>query len=370
MIRNDKSKNIAENLIQQKDLEAMVAEAKSDSSEVSMPNPSAQAATEVKESETTVAVKDNKMATETKASEVTAATKDNKSATATKESEVTVAAKDNKMPATTKESEATVSAKDSKMVTATKESEATVTTKDNKMDTTTKESEATVSDRDNKMAIATQESEVIPAVKEYGLGIATKESETMVAMKDDNDGMVGNGNDASILKAKGALDLYSAKKTIKTVNLSLQNYDSNRIIQNLKKIAEQYGGYIENENNDVSYTNQKKDINLEARTITLKIPKERYDSLITSVATLGSVKQNSEDIKDITEYYMDTESLLEDKKLDQQTLIKLMEKATTEELIPLQKQLNAVEAELDTYTDKINNWNGLIKFSTVIVNLQ
>jgi hypothetical protein len=178
-------------------------------------------------------------------------------------------------------------------------------------------------------------------------------------------------NETQMLKTENISNTDLNKKIIKTANISLKAYDFDGVMQQLKNMAEQTGGYVENSNSYIKYTDIEKNINLKAGSITLKVPSEIYDSIVTSAVGLGTVIDNSEYTEDVTSDYVDTESLLKAKKLEEERLLVIMEKAkTVEDLILLEQRLSTVRAELEVYTGKIKNWDKLVKFSTVIVSIE
>lgn len=161
------------------------------------------------------------------------------------------------------------------------------------------------------------------------------------------------------------------KKIIKTANISLSVYDFDNVMQKLKSVAEQSGGYVENSNSYINYTDPDSNTILKAGSITLKVPSELYDSVIASTSGLGTVTDNNEFIEDVTADYIDTQSLLKAKKLEEERLFAIMEKAeTVEDLILLEQRLSTVRGDLEVYRGRINNWDRLVKFSTVIVTIQ
>jgi hypothetical protein len=176
--------------------------------------------------------------------------------------------------------------------------------------------------------------------------------------------------DAQVPNVEALSNTDLEKKIIKTAKISLKVYDFDYAMQQLKSITEQAGGYVENSNSYIKYSDPEKNVHLKSGSIMLKIPSEVYNSIVTSAIGLGTVTDNNEYIEDVTSDYVDTGSLLKAKKLEEQRLLAIMEKAEkVEDLILLEQRLNAVRSELGVYEGRINNWDRLVKFSTVIITI-
>lgn len=160
------------------------------------------------------------------------------------------------------------------------------------------------------------------------------------------------------------------KKIILNATISIEVYNFDNTIQSLKSIAEQAGGYIENSNSTINYNDVEKNIQLKSGEITLRVPSNSYETILNSASELGTVISSNEYIKDVQVDYVDTQSLLKAKKLEEERLLAIMEKTNTvQDLILLEQRLNAVRGELEVYTGRINNWDRLIEFSNITVNI-
>lgn len=182
-------------------------------------------------------------------------------------------------------------------------------------------------------------------------------------------------NEAEIVSEK-SLNLkqeekQSDKKIIKTAHLSIQVYDFDNAIENLKQITQQYGGYIENSNSDIIYNDTENNIILKSGNIVLRIPAQNYNDIISYISQTSKVIGNYEQGEDITSNYIDTEAILNAKELEKQRLTQLIEKADNiEDLILLEERLSKVNSELDSYNSKIKNWDRLVQFSTISVSIE
>lgn len=160
------------------------------------------------------------------------------------------------------------------------------------------------------------------------------------------------------------------KKIILNATISIEVYNFDDTIQTLKNMAEQVGGYIENSNSNINYNDVEKNIQLKSGDITLRIPSDSYQAILNSTNDLGKVISSNEYTKDVQADYIDTQSLLKAKKLEEQRLLEIMEKTNTvEDLILLEQRLNSVRGDLEVYTGRLNNWDRLIEFSNITINV-
>lgn len=169
-------------------------------------------------------------------------------------------------------------------------------------------------------------------------------------------------------KSKTENDLQ--KKIIKTADISMEVKDFDYNIEILKNITDDCGGYVEDFSSRISYKDTSKDIALKSGDITIKVPSEYYDEMIGQIEKLGDITQNREYVEDVTSQYVDTESLLKAKRLEEERLFTIMEKANTvDELIMIESRLGEIRSDIEVYTNRINNWDRLVKYSTININI-
>jgi len=163
----------------------------------------------------------------------------------------------------------------------------------------------------------------------------------------------------------------SSKKIIKTAQLSIQVYDFDSTVENLKQITQQYGGYIENSSSDIIYNDNENDIMLKSGSMVLRVPAQNYNDVIDYVSQTGKIVGNYEQGEDISADYIDTESMLNAKELEKERLMQLIEKAdNVNDLILLEERLSQVSGEIDSYNSRIKNWDRLVQFSTISINIE
>ena len=163
-------------------------------------------------------------------------------------------------------------------------------------------------------------------------------------------------------------DIPSDRKIIETAYLSVQTLEFDKFLENLNAAVAEYGGYVES--SDVggrSYYNEKQ---LRYANIVLRIPNDKLTAFRQLVSDIGNVTNTSSYTEDVTLSYVDTESRLAAYRVEQETLMSLLEKAESiEDILAIQMQLTQVRAEIESYESIIRTYDNRINYSTVTVNL-
>ncbi len=162
--------------------------------------------------------------------------------------------------------------------------------------------------------------------------------------------------DADTLKA-------SQRKIIKNRNLSVETLEYDNFIKELEVKVSEYGGYIENSTqNGNSYYGKA----MRSANYTIRIPAERFDEFTTLIGDMGTVTYSYEYIDDITAKYVDTEARLASLRAEQESFLKLMERAeTVEEILKIQSYLTDVNYQIESYTAQLNSYKSLVSYSTL-----
>ena len=162
--------------------------------------------------------------------------------------------------------------------------------------------------------------------------------------------------DADTIKA-------SQRKIIKNRNLSVETLEYDNFIKELEVKVTEYGGYIENSTqNGNSYYGKA----MRSANYTIRIPAERFDEFTTLIGDMGTVTYSYEYIDDITAKYVDTETRLASLRAEQESFLKLMERAeTVEEILKIQSYLTDVNYQIESYTAQLNSYKSLVSYSTL-----
>ena len=141
-------------------------------------------------------------------------------------------------------------------------------------------------------------------------------------------------------------------------------------MENVRKLAEENGGYVDSFNSGIYYSDSAKSINLKNGNISIRLPQESCIMVKENISTLGKVKDQSESSEDITSQYVDTQGRLNAKKLEEERLLDILSKCeTVEDIIKVEERLGYIRADIEAYTSSINNWDKLVNFSTLNISV-
>lgn len=177
--------------------------------------------------------------------------------------------------------------------------------------------------------------------------------------------------DEALPQKEALVDTSTNKKIIKKSRISIQVYDFDRTVESLKQAVQNYGGYIENSNSDIIYDDIENNIKLKSGSMVLRVPNQNYNDMLNYILQTDKVVGTYEEGIDITSNYIDTEAMLKAKELEREKLFELISKAeNVNDLILLEQRLSELNGEINSYNNQIKDWDRLVEFSTISVNIE
>lgn len=188
---------------------------------------------------------------------------------------------------------------------------------------------------------------------------------------DDYSSPMGGGYDSGTQMTGTELEASVAKnrKLIKTVHLSVETTKYDEMISSLRNEINAIGGYIEYEQsyNGSIYDNSKTTKNA---SITVRVPDDKLDEFVNSVAGIGSITSKSTSTEDITLHYVDTESKKEMLQAEQESILGLLEKAESiEDITYLTERLTQIRYEIESMESSLRVYDDLVAYATVNINI-
>ena len=170
------------------------------------------------------------------------------------------------------------------------------------------------------------------------------------------------------------------RKIIKNGNVSLKATDVNTKMQEITVLAQQSGGYVESSYVDnivqpiIMDTTQAAKIARETTTMianmTIKVPAEKFEGSFQTIIGMGKLINQSSNSNDITSQYRDIEARVTNLKVQEKNLQNIMTRATTvEDTLKVEVELNRVRTEIDIMTGNLKNWDQLVEYSTIYINM-
>ena len=190
-------------------------------------------------------------------------------------------------------------------------------------------------------------------VYEYSTGSAAKE-----AVEGDGSGDVPTDSE---------IQSNSNRKLIKTVDMSVETREFDKLIANITERINSLGGYAESSNisgNSYNSTSAR------SAFIVARVPANKLDFFVQGIQDESNITSKNESAEDVTLQYADVEAHKESLKIEQERLNALLEQADTlENIIELENRLTQVRYEIESYESRLRTMNNQVVYSTVNLNI-
>jgi hypothetical protein len=157
------------------------------------------------------------------------------------------------------------------------------------------------------------------------------------------------------------------RKLIKRADLQME-VPGDRVDETGRKIVtlvEMSRGFVQR---SVTFTEDGK---YRGMNFTLRVPEEKFASVLGELESLGKVLSRSIDSEDVTERYIDTQAQLKNKERQEQRLLEIMGKANNVgELMQVENELNRVRSEIDMLKGRLKYLEGATSYSTITVTVR
>ncbi|MEU6930983.1 DUF4349 domain-containing protein [Streptomyces sp. NPDC046374] len=130
---------------------------------------------------------------------------------------------------------------------------------------------------------------------------------------------------------------------IRTAELYVEVEDAGKALASARRVTAGAGGHVENET-----TERIDDTHVTSR-IVLRIPQERYDSVLAELAGAGKLLSRKADAKDVTGQVVDVDSRIATQRASVARVRALMDKATRlSDVVTLEGELSRRQADLES----------------------
>ncbi len=160
-------------------------------------------------------------------------------------------------------------------------------------------------------------------------------------------------------------EIKDQRMIIKTGSLSLdiEKYDDAEV--KILEIVKSQGGFVSKSNNTVNASGSK------SGTITVKVPADKFDLLVSEISKIGKVVNQNIQASDVTEEYVDLESRLKTQKELEQRLIKLLDEKAVKlsDVIEIEEKLASVRQKIESIEGKMKLLKSQSDLSTLTINV-
>lgn len=176
----------------------------------------------------------------------------------------------------------------------------------------------------------------------------------------------GTGNSGS---GTGDLtvDPNQSRLLIRTVNMSVETKEIEKVKTDIEVIVGADGGYIESSN----MSGTGKDKNLRTLTYTIRVPADQLDAVIAAVGNSCTVLSSNEKSVDVTLEYVDTKSRVESLRVEYNQLMDLLRNADDlDQIITLQNRLTEVRYQIESYESRLRVLENQVTYATLNLTIK
>jgi hypothetical protein len=154
-------------------------------------------------------------------------------------------------------------------------------------------------------------------------------------------------------------------KIIKTAFLTIEVNDVTGSVEFLKNLAARKGGYLSSTNVQKNYNNRL------TGTVIIRVPAKEFETTLSGVQAIGTVKSVSTQGQDVTEEYVDLQAQKTAYQNQLAQYNEIMKKTVkVEDVITVQQQIDRVQIQLNRLEGRLKYLDSRIDLSTITVNLQ
>ena len=181
-------------------------------------------------------------------------------------------------------------------------------------------------------------------------------------------------NDTSIpvdnVSNQDPIDGYrSGRIILKTANVSIQVEDFDATVQSIKSLLDNTEGYVESEQTSYKTRYTDRD-NLKYGSLVLRVDAAQFDEMLELIKTQGFVNYDNVSSEDVTKYYRDTASQVENLKITENRLREILAEAKDiSDILAIENELTRTRENIDALTNQLKHWEDLSDLSYMYVEI-
>ncbi|MDR1065093.1 MAG: DUF4349 domain-containing protein [Oscillospiraceae bacterium] len=163
-----------------------------------------------------------------------------------------------------------------------------------------------------------------------------------------------------------------AEKIIYSANANIESVEFDTSLEALSEMISSYGAFIENSNvSGADYASEFYGRNpYRSASYTIRVPRENFDAMLEALSRLGNITYRSTYAENVTEQYTDADSRLKARRIEEERLLAMLEKAdTVEDMITIESKLSEVRYDIESLTSRLTNLDNRVNYSAVYVNI-
>ncbi|GGS22029.1 DUF4349 domain-containing protein [Actinokineospora fastidiosa] len=150
------------------------------------------------------------------------------------------------------------------------------------------------------------------------------------------------------------------RKLIRTASVSVTVPVLSDAVARARQLVAGVGGYTGDQEHSGNHA-----------TMTLHVPSDHLDRVVTQVSELGTVTRSAQTATDVTEQLVDVESRIETQRASVDRVRALLAKATTiDDIVRIESELTQREADLESLLKRRETLSGQVAVSTLTLSLR
>lgn len=155
------------------------------------------------------------------------------------------------------------------------------------------------------------------------------------------------------------------KKLIRNMDMTLETTEFDGLLSFVEQKVTELGGYIES-----SSVNGTADSGRRYSYMVIRVPEEKLNEFEEELGNSARVLSRNSSVQDVTLQYSDLAAHIDALRVEQKTLMDMLEKAEdVDTIIIIQNELTNVRYELESYESQMKVMNNQIDYSTVTVSV-
>lgn len=160
----------------------------------------------------------------------------------------------------------------------------------------------------------------------------------------------------------------SSQKIIEQLNYQIETLKFDESVGRIQSLCSGLGGYVQDSNMTTGGILHKN--SLRTASYTLRIPQQKLGQLKSQAGQIGSILSFTSSSQNISERYYDTEARLKSLRTQQERLLALLQKSgSLADVLKLEDALEKVNYQIEQYTTTMKQYDSLIDYSTVSIQL-
>jgi len=157
-------------------------------------------------------------------------------------------------------------------------------------------------------------------------------------------------------------------KIIQTGNISMESLKFDESVSKTLAYVTSIGGYAESSTIQGQGVNSDNTAIKRTANFVFRVPSDKFTDFFSKMKGYGVVTSEQSQGQDITDQYFDTDARLKSLKIQEERELVLLQKAIKlSDILELEKELNSVRYQIESYTGTLRKWDNLISYSTVKV---